>query len=256
MTERRGLPPDSVRMIPAPPSVATNLVLIRHGESACSRAGVVGGHQGCTGLTDTGVLEATALRERLLETGELAAASAMYSSVLERAVQTATILSPAVGSGLDPVPDCSLCELHPGEADGLTWTEFKERYGEPDFVSDPDIELSPGGESWTSFVERASRALREVAARHEDQTVAVVCHGGVIEASLLAFLPLERDMRRLRLRTEHTSLTEWELSDDGWKLLRYNDAAHLAGRRRAGSPGARAGGGSSLRTSYAEARRS
>lgn len=220
-------PPDSLRMIPARPLVATKMVLIRHGESACSRAGVVGGHKGCTGLSDKGVREAQALRDRLIRTGELSGASALYSSVLPRAVQTARIISPAIGTGLAPVAKCSFCELHPGEADGLTWSEFSERYGEPDFVNDPDVELSPGGESWSGFLGRASEALLGVADRHSGQTVVVVCHGGVIEASLLAFLPVERDLVRLGLRTEHTSLTEWERSDGGWKLLRYNDAAHL-----------------------------
>ena len=44
---------------------------------------------------------------------------------------------------------------------------------------------------------------------------------------MLAFLPLAPDSGRLRLPTEHTSLTEWELDDEGWRLVRYNDAAHL-----------------------------
>lgn len=224
-------PPDAIRTISPRPVAATNLVLIRHGESVCNRAGVVGGHKGCTGLTGEGVREAEALRDRLLATGELRGAAALYSSALERAVQTASIVSPATGSGLEPVADCSFCELHPGEADGLSWSEFTERYGEPDFVADPGIELSPGGESWSGFVRRASSALLAVAERHCGETVVVVCHGGVIEASLLSFLPLERDLMRLRLRTEYTSITEWELSEDGWKLLRYNDSSHLAHSR-------------------------
>lgn len=223
--------PASLRTIPARPRLATNLVLIRHGESVCSQVGVVGGHKGCTGLSDEGVREARALRDRLLETGELAGTRALYSSVLRRAVQTATIISPATGTGPEPVADCSFCELHPGEADGLTWSEFTERYGEPDFATDPEAELAPGGESWNGFVRRASEALENVAESHTGQTVVVVCHGGVIEASLLTFLPVERDPMRLRLRTEHTSLTEWERSDGSWKLLRYNDAAHLGARR-------------------------
>ena len=62
---------------------------------------------------------------------------------------------------------------------------------------------------------------------HRGELVVVVCHAGVIESSLLAFLPVAPGRGRLRLPTEHTSLTEWELGDDGWRLVRYNDAAHL-----------------------------
>ncbi len=55
----------------------------------------------------------------------------------------------------------------------------------------------------------------------------IVCHAGVIESTVLAFLPVAPGRRRLGLPTEHTSLTEWEMADDGWRLVRYNDAAHL-----------------------------
>jgi len=202
-------------------------VLIRHGESACSLSGVVGGPKGCTGLSEKGVGEAEALRDRLLRTGELASASALYSSVLHRAVQTAAIASAGIGGGLEAVADCALCELHPGEADGLSWEQFAERYGEPDFDKDPSVPLSPGGESWQSFVERSADALREVVARHPGECVVVVCHAGVIEAAMLAFLPVDRERSRLKLRTGHTSLTDWEHVASDWRLLRYNDTAHL-----------------------------
>ena len=35
------------------------------------------------------------------------------------------------------------------------------------------------------------------------------------------------ERRRLGLPTEHTSLTEWEWGEGHWRLVRYNDAAHL-----------------------------
>jgi probable phosphoglycerate mutase len=192
--------------------------------------GVVGGRSGCTGLSTTGVAEAEALRNRLVRTGELAEVSAVYVSVLPRALETAAIVSPGL-RGLAAVADCDLCELHPGEADGLTWAEFAERYGGPDWDVDPDRVLAPGGESWTGFVARVSTVLAEIAGRHGGQLVVVFCHGGVVEASIEAYLPVATGRGRLRLRTNHTSLTEWEVGADGWRLLRYNDAAHLAEAR-------------------------
>jgi broad specificity phosphatase PhoE len=66
-------------------------------------------------------------------TGELAGADALYASLLPRAIETAELLAPALGSiGADgifgPPPtlntECGFCELHPGDADGLTWEEF------------------------------------------------------------------------------------------------------------------------------------
>ena len=126
--------------------------------------------------------------------------------------------------------DCDLCELHPGEADGLTWDEFRVRYGEPDFDVDPDSVVAPGGESWTGFVTRVSGAVTRVADAHRGRAggdgVPRRCHR-VDAAGLLA--GGAGAATRLRLPTEHTSLTEWEGGDDGWRLVRYNDAAHLAG---------------------------
>jgi probable phosphoglycerate mutase len=191
--------------------------------------GVVGGPTGCTGLSADGVTEAEALRDRLVRGRELADVDAVYVSVLPRAIETAAICAPGLAE-LVAVPDCDLCELHPGEADGLTWAEFTERYGGPNWDVDPDVELAPGAESWNGFVARVDSALTTIADRHPGQLVVIFCHGGVVEASLETLLPVAPSRGRLKLRTAHTSLTEWEHGSDGWLLLRYNDAAHLVGR--------------------------
>jgi len=228
--------PAGVRTTAMPAQRSTRLVLVRHGEAMCNITGVVGGIRGCTGLSAIGVRQAEALRARLVESGELAEAEALYASVLPRALQTAAIVGPAVGPDgtLEVVADCDLCELHPGEGDGLTWPEFSQRFGEPEWDVEPTTVLAPGGESWSGFVDRVAGALDVLATRHRGQLVVVVCHAGVIEASLIAFVPVV-PARRLKLRTEHTALTEWEWSEDGWRLLRYNDAAHLAGVDKVGA---------------------
>src|SRR2546423_1692878 len=59
----------------APPR-PTRLVLIRHGESRSTVDRVVGGHRGCSGLTDRAVRQAKALRDRLAHTRELAGGAA------------------------------------------------------------------------------------------------------------------------------------------------------------------------------------
>ncbi len=220
-------PPPGIRTVVVPDGSRTRIVVVRHGEAACNVGGVVGGPRGCTGLTPDGRRQATALGVRLVETGELAGAAAVYTSVLPRALETAALAAPGIGGAMAAVADCELCELHPGEADGLTWDEFRRRFGEPDFDADPDTPVAPGGESWSSFVARASTALARLARLHDGQLVVVVCHAGVVEASMLAFLPVAPGRRRLGLPTEHTSLTEWEVAGDVWRLVRYNDAAHL-----------------------------
>ncbi len=222
----------SIRIVEPTRPDATRVVLVRHGESACGRAGVVGGINGCRGLTDVGRTEASLLAARLTATGELAGAAAFYSSVLPRAVETAAIISPAVGGGLAAVADCDLCELHPGQVDGLRWDDVMAAM--PDWDEDPSTPLSPGGEGWSGFVDRAATALTGLARRHQGGLVVVVCHGGVIEASMLRFGRMGAPADRLGLPTRHTSLTEWEHEHGRWRLMRYNDAAHL------GPPGAAA----------------
>ena len=218
----------------------TRLVLIRHGESRSTVDRVVGGHEGCSGLTDRGVLQAKALYERLARTGELASASALLTSVLPRAIETAEIIAPALGD-LSVDQHCELCEIHPGEGDGLTWEEFGERYRPEGLASgNPYQPFAPEGESWAGFFVRVGEALLRAAADHAGQTVVVVCHGGVIEGAFatLGGLPLRRPFD---VRVENTSLTEWsyhpadgDLGNPGhrlarWQLDRFNDSAHLAG---------------------------
>lgn len=213
---------------------ATGLVLIRHGESRSTVERVVGGHQGCTGLSDRGRRQSEALRDRLARTGELAAASVLLTSILPRAIETAEIIAPALG-GLAVDQHCDLCELHVGEGDGLTWEEFEERYRRSGASRSPYVAASPGGESWAAFFVRAGGALRRVTDEHRGQTVVVVCHGGIIEGSFatLGNLPVRRSFD---LRIDNTSITEWVRPPDGepggevrWKLVRFNDAAHLHG---------------------------
>lgn len=204
----------------------TRLVLVRHGEAVCNVTGVCGGVLGCGGLTETGRGQVETLRDRLAASGELAGCDAVYASVLDRARQTAEILAPVLlGPGGAVRARGDLCELHPGEADGLTWAEFADRFGEPDWDREPDRPIAPGGESWTGFVRRVAVALDDLVAAHPGQLVVAVCHAGVVEASILTKLPVAggTDGARLQLRTRHASMTTWEIDGGRWRLFTYNE---------------------------------
>ena len=204
----------------------TRLVLIRHGEAQAYLDQVVAGAKGCRGLSDLGRRQATALRDRLERTSELADTTALYASILPRAIETASIIAPALG-GHEIEEDRDFCELHPGEADGLLWDDYRATYAiEP---WDPERPMSPGGESWFSFVERVRDALHALVARHTDDTVVIGCHGGVIIGSMLTGFDLPPAAgEHFRNGPENTSLTEWLIDDGEWRLIRYNDHAHLA----------------------------
>jgi len=211
----------------------TRLVLVRHGESRATVDRMVGGHDGCRGLTERGMRQAQALADRLVRTGELADASMLFTSVLPRAIETAEIVAPALG-GLKVSQDCNFCELHVGAADALLpWVEFEKRYQPEEHRHDRFRPAAPGAESWATFFARVGTALAGVAAEHPGATVVIVSHGGVIEASLIALgnLPLHRSFD---LAIGNTSLTEWtspagvETRERRWTLVRVNDTAHLA----------------------------
>ena len=215
----------------APPAL-TRLVLIRHGEANCNVEEFIGGAKSCTGLSPRGREQAARLRERLERTGELAGADVLLASLLPRAIETAEILAPALGD-LEIETDCDLCEMHPGECDGMKWTEFEETYGF-DIDNDAHHPFSPGGETVAEFYFRVVRTLHRVVREHAGKTVVVATHGGVVDGSVIGLLgvPVQQPPRGA-LVTANTSLTEWAHRPSAgsglspWRLVRYNDASHL-----------------------------
>jgi 2,3-bisphosphoglycerate-dependent phosphoglycerate mutase len=205
----------------------TRIVLIRHGESQVTVRRVVGGPRTCSGLSELGRRQAEHLARRLVETGEIHA-DVLYASGYRRALETAEIIAPALG--LDVVVDEAFGEHDPGpDCDGLTFQEFVDRHGTPDWESDPHAVTFPGGETVAAFHLRVGAAMRAALERHQGATVVVVCHGGVVDAVLRSALRTS-PTGVFEVHTLNTSLTELTLVAPGrWRLLRYNDTAHLAG---------------------------
>jgi probable phosphoglycerate mutase len=211
---------------PAGDAPPTRLILIRHGESRVTVDRVIGGPRTCNGLSDLGRRQAERLRDRLVETGEIDAI-ALYASSYPRAIETAEIISPVLGLAVveepgfgehDPGPDC----------DGLTFGNFVERYGMPDWESDPHAVTFPGGETVAEFHHRVGATLSRVVRDHRGGAIVVACHGGVIDAAFRALLRLPAH-GAFELQTTNTSLTEFVTTRrDRWRLVRYNDAAHIA----------------------------
>jgi probable phosphoglycerate mutase len=94
---------------------------------------------------------------------------------------------------------------------------------------EPTVPVAPGGESWTGFLDRVADALHDLTDRHAGETIVAACHGGIVDTSLLRLLPMEGGYVPGRFVTENASLTEWTRRGDRWRLVRYNDAAHLHG---------------------------
>lgn len=209
----------------------TSLYLIRHGEAVSNVEPIIGGMEGDTGLTVRGVDQCERLRDRLRETGELRA-DVFISSTLPRTRQTAEIIAPAISRPI--LWDAEVQEMRPGDADGMTIAQLKETYGLPDWDRDPAGVIAPNGESWVTFMGRVARSLERIAREQRGKRVVVVCHGGVIDGSILHFMGLPVVPKPLvQFDTHNTSITHWQQRQrEGdpsprWRLIGYNDYAHL-----------------------------
>lgn len=204
----------------------TRVVLVRHGESFATVERYIGGLRTCRGLTDHGKAQATALGERLQRTGEIVA-DAVVSSSFPRALQTANIFAPFIGhaevdvrAGFgehDPGPNC----------DGMKFDDFVARYGRPDFNGDPHAVMFPGGETMAQFHERVITAFQTLERDYVGKTVIVTCHGGTIDG-LLRHCLQSPSTGRFEVFTKNCSITElMRPRENIWRLVRYNDHAHL-----------------------------
>jgi broad specificity phosphatase PhoE len=160
-------------------TVATTLVLVRHGETDWNREHRWQGHADPR-LNAVGRRQAADLAERLASSSFVA----LYSSDLARARETAAIV--AARLGLDVRLDPRLREVDVGEWSGLTSLEIEARYPERDRARRDGATPWTRGESYEAMSARVLRALDEIATAHEPGRVLVITHGGPMRAVWLA----------------------------------------------------------------------
>lgn len=214
---------DSTQAVPqptlrGPEPHECEVLLIRHGRSADVVPGSA--ESADPALHDQGVVQAERLAARL--GGKTI--HAVYSSHLARARQTAEPLARARGLVVEVHPE--LEEVRLGD-----WGngEFRRRA----FVRDPEwVAWSrtgrwdgiPGGEGDDSLRSRVAGVVDRLAEQHQGQTIAVVAHGGSINAYVAHLLGTPRS---LLFTIENTSITAVRVSPDGPTLVTVNDCHHL-----------------------------
>lgn len=199
----------------------TRLVAIRHGETDWNVDTRIQG-QIDIGLNANGRWQARRLGRALAEEGF----DAVYSSDLGRAMDTAHAV--AVEAGLAVQPRSALRERAFGVFEGMTFAEIEQRFPEEALRwRRRDASFGPqGGETLADFYARAVAAVADLAARHRGQHIAVVSHGGVLDALYRAATRIALDAPRT-WQVGNASINRLLHGDDGFTLVGWSDDLHL-----------------------------
>ena len=206
----------------------TNIVLIRHGETAWNAERRLQGHIDIA-LNAEGQRQAAALAAALA--GE--DIDAIVASDLQRALQTAQAVAGA--RGVQVQTDPALRERCYGGFEGLLYAEIAERFP-LEFARwqarDIDALMPPGArsaESFRQFYVRSVDAILGWAAAYPGRSIALVAHGGVLECAYRAAtgLPLETPRHFAVL---NASINRFTVANGNLRLVSWGGVAHLAPR--------------------------
>lgn len=205
----------------APP--ATELVVVRHGETVWNLEGRQQGHLDSP-LTALGVRQSEPVASALAGS----ALDAVYASDLRRAVQSADVIAGALA--LPVVTDPRLRERNLGVLESRTIAEFQREQPEVYrlFRSDDPDYVIPGGESARQRHVRCVACADEIARKHAGRAVLIVAHGGVLSSFMRHALRLSLSGPR-RFSLFNGSINVFSVRDGEWRLVSWGDTRHLKG---------------------------
>ncbi|MFO7322681.1 MAG: histidine phosphatase family protein [Chloroflexota bacterium] len=197
------------------------VVLIRPGETDWNRQGRWQGWV-ATPLNEHGRRQARKLARFVRNIGM----TALYSSDLRRAVETAEIITEHLP--FEPIYDPRLRERKIGEWQGLTLDEMAAWYPEAydRCINDPENFPVPGGESRNDVRKRIVPCFEEIVAQADGEAVGILSHTTAMKVLLLYLLP-ECDEREITFT--NTSVTTLARDGERWRLVAVNDVMHLEG---------------------------
>ncbi|MBE6821073.1 MAG: histidine phosphatase family protein [Ruminococcaceae bacterium] len=196
-------------------------LIIRHGESEADLLDV---HEGRAdfALTERGHRQAEAMAHYVADNYDV---SKIYASTLTRAKQTAQHLSDK--TEIPIIFDENLMEFNNGLLAGLPRAVVREKYPEvPDLPIDKAVY---GQESQVEFRQRAENALSRIMNEAEnDETIAVVSHGGMINQLYRSFFNMPIDCIYF-FNTADTGVHIWSLTDRERRVIKANYDEHTKG---------------------------
>jgi 2,3-bisphosphoglycerate-dependent phosphoglycerate mutase len=202
------------------------LILVRHAQQirTLEEAYRSGGPQ----LSETGRTQARLTGEYIAAETHLAPIGALYSSDLNRTVETAGIIGEVLGLGA-PRPVTALREIDVlGRDAGAPGLELAEQEDAARAFAltrrwDAFPDTEPGG----ALRHRIVSALAEIAARHPAQRVVVVSHAGAIAAAVAHLLNADPDMTFF---AGHAAVSRLFHGEDRFVIHSLNEVGHLRSR--------------------------
>ncbi len=151
---------------------------------------------------------------------------AVYASSLQRAQQTA---APVVaGRDLEMVIEPDVAEYDKNSPEYVPVEELKAT-NDPRWIAMLDGIWEQEGEDEATFNARTIGAIERIIGEHRGERVAIVCHGGVINAYLTHILDLDVD-RRGFFYPNYTSIHRVAAASSGERsIITINETSHLRG---------------------------
>ena len=201
--------------------MGTHFFLIRHGETVWNLENRFQGQKDSP-LSDKGRQQAQQLGQHFKQID----IQALYSSDLGRAIGTAEPIAASKSLPLQTM--ISLRERSFGIFEGRCREEA--RADNPKAFEAWNLgsfsEVVPGGESRQNLCERVIEGLENIAAAHQQQSVAVVTHGGVLSSLWRYFEPARQEQQGFLI--PNGSISQLSFSDQGqWQVLNWSRVDHL-----------------------------
>lgn len=196
-----------------------SLLLIRHATNDWVGKRLAGWTPGVH-LNEEGVLQAATLAQRLADVS----LAAIYSSPLERTLETAQPLAQA--QGLTVQIRHSLGETQYGDWTGRSLEDLKDEDLWPVVQVYPGGARFPGGESLQQVQARMVAEIDAIRDAHPEQTVAVISHSDPIKMAVAYYTGLPLDLFQ-RLTISPASVTAFAFTRFGPRLLCLNHSESL-----------------------------
>lgn len=194
----------------------TILLLIRHGENDYVKKGRLAGRLSGVHLNEKGQKQAKALAEKMAG----AKIQAVYSSPLERAMETAAPIANALN--LQVIERRGLMEVDFGDWQDQTLKSLRRTKLWKAVVFAPSHTTFPNGESFAQAQHRMQQELNWLIGEHgEKDWIVCVSHGDMIKLAIAYYIGLPLDMFQ-RLSIAPASITAISLNESSSHLLTMN----------------------------------